>query len=59
MKHASNRDRIIGDGGRTTVYQRPDGSWYALDRYGRRCELPNRTRIIGPAKFDSRRRSGW
>lgn len=41
-----------------TVYQRPDGSTYALDRYGRQGELqgPGRgpgygTRILGPAKF--------
>ncbi len=51
----SNHDRIIGDGGRVTVYQRPNGPWYALDRRARKCELPQRTRIIGPAKFDARR----
>ena len=38
----SNHDRIIGDGGRVTVYQRPNGPWYALDRRARKCELPQR-----------------
>lgn len=37
----SNHDRIIGDGGRVTVYQRPNGPWYALDRRARKCELPS------------------
>lgn len=54
MKYAMSSDRIVGDGGSCTVYERPDGSWYALDRYGRGGELPQRTRILGPAKFDTR-----
>jgi hypothetical protein len=28
----SRHDRIVGDGGNVTVYQRPDGSYYSLDR---------------------------
>ena len=28
-------DRLVGDGGGVTIYQRPDGSRYALDRDGR------------------------
>lgn len=47
-------DRVLGDGGNTTVYGRPDGTQYALDRSGRGAELPRGTRILGPAKFDSR-----
>ena len=54
MKFPMSRDRIVGDAGNTTAYERPDGSWYALDRYGRGCELPQGTRVSGPAKFDSR-----
>ena len=56
-------DQIVGEGGNCTVYRRPDGSQYALDRSGRGGELRG-TRILGPAKFDSRavaiqRRSTW
>lgn len=54
MKYPISRDRIVGDGGNCTVYERPDGSWYVLDRAGRGGEAPQRTRITGPAKFDSR-----
>jgi hypothetical protein len=32
-------DRIVGDGGGVTIYMRPDGSRYALDRGGRGHEL--------------------
>jgi hypothetical protein len=56
-KFAMSGDRILGDGGNCTVYERPDGSWYALDRAGRGTELPQRTRIIGAAKFDARTQS--
>ena len=45
-------DRIVGDGGNCTVYQRTDGRYYVLDRYGRKAE--GKTRVHGPAKFDSR-----
>ena len=53
-KYPMSGDRIIGDDGNCTVYECPDGSWYALDRSGRGGELPQRTRITGPAKFDPR-----
>jgi hypothetical protein len=64
MAYPMSGDRILGDGGNCTVYQRPDGSRYALDRSGRGGELPGGTRILGPAKFDPRpdairRRSSW
>ena len=52
-------DRIVGDGGNVTVYERPDGSWYCLDRDGRGAELPNGTAILGPAEFDSRDRASY
>jgi hypothetical protein len=52
MRPPSANDIIVGDGGNTTVYRRPDGSEYALDREGRGGE--GRTRVYGPAEFDSR-----
>lgn len=57
IKHSMSLDKIIGDGGNTTVYERPDGSWYALDSGGRGCELQFGTSIHGPAKFDSRHKA--
>ena len=64
MASLMSQDRILGDGGNCTVYQRPDGSQYALDRSGRGGELPHGTRILGRPQFDSRgaaiqRRSSW
>lgn len=47
-------DLICGDGGGVTVYQRPDGSRYALDRLGRGYELPFGEGVCGPARFDAR-----
>lgn len=52
MRSPSPNDIIVGDGGNTTVYRRPDGSEYALDREGRGGE--GNTRVYGPAEFDSR-----
>ena len=52
MRSPSPNDIILGDGGNTAVYRRPDGSEYALDREGRGGE--GSTRIYGPAEFDSR-----
>lgn len=49
-----NEDVLVGDGGGVAVHQRPDGSRYALDRYGRGDELCWGERAIGPARFDSR-----
>jgi len=64
MRYPMSRDQVLGDGGNCTVYKRPDGSVYVLDRYGRGGEARGGTRIHGPAKFDSRpeairRRSQW
>lgn len=47
-------DRLIGDGGGVAVYERPDGSRYALDRRGRGHELCWGEGVLGPARFDSR-----
>jgi hypothetical protein len=47
-------DRIVGDGGGVTIYQRPDGSRYALDARGRGHELCFGEGAIGPARFDAR-----
>ena len=50
-------DTVVGDGGSSTIYRRPDGSIYLLDREGRGGEAPHGTRVLGPAKFDSRNRA--
>lgn len=47
-------DRIVGDGGGVTIYMRPDGSRYALDRGGRGHELCFGEGAWGPPRFDSR-----
>ena len=47
-------DRIVGDGGGVTIYERPDRSRYALDRRGRGHELCFGEGAIGPARFDAR-----
>jgi hypothetical protein len=47
-------DEIIGDGGNVTVYMRPDGSRYALDKSGRGTEWSADAAIFGRARFDSR-----
>jgi hypothetical protein len=47
-------DRIVGDGGGVTIYQRPDGSRYALDPRGRGHELCFGEGAMGPARFDAR-----
>ena len=49
-----NGDTIIGDGGNVTVYERPDGSQYALDRRGVGCEWDPTAMIFGRARFDAR-----
>jgi hypothetical protein len=49
-----NEDLLIGDGGDLAVYQRPDGSRYALDQEGRGHELCWGEGALGPARFDSR-----
>jgi len=52
-----DRDRLVGDGGGVTIYQRPDGSRYALDHDGRGFELCFGEGAIGPARFDPRDRA--
>ena len=52
--YAMEADRIVGDGGGVTVYMRPDGSRYALDRLGRGHELCFGEGAWGPPRFDSR-----
>ena len=47
-------DEILGDGGGVTVYRRPDGSLYALDRDGRGYEACFGECVWAPAQFDSR-----
>jgi hypothetical protein len=47
-------DQVVGDGGEITVYARPDGSRYALDRLGRGYEVCFGEGVCGPALFDSR-----
>jgi hypothetical protein len=47
-------DRVLGDGGNLTIYQRPDGSRYALDKRGRGEERAKDDPIFGRARFDSR-----
>ena len=46
--YAMDDDRIVGDGGGVTLYERPDGSRYALDARGRGYELCFGEGAIGP-----------
>jgi hypothetical protein len=52
--HSMDDDRIVGDGGGVAVYQRPDGSRYALAVRGRGYEICFGEGANGPARFDSR-----
>ena len=47
-------DRVIGDGGNVTVYERPDRSRYALDKKGNGSERTLEAPIFGLARFDAR-----
>ena len=47
-------DAVLGDGGNLTIYERPDGSRYALDKRGHGQEWPADEPIFGRARFDSR-----
>jgi len=47
-------DRIVGDGGNLTVYERPDKSRYTLDAKGRGAECDEDLPTFGRARFDSR-----
>lgn len=53
-KTAMCDDTIIGDGGNVTVYERPDGSRYSLDKRGVGTEWPADGQVFGHARFDSR-----
>lgn len=46
-------DLVLGDGGNLTVYERPDGSRYALDKKGHGQEWEDGL-IFGRARFDAR-----
>ncbi len=48
-------DRVIGDGGNVTVYERPDSSRYALDKKGHGQECEADMPIFGRARFDARK----
>ena len=47
-------DAVIGDGGNLTIYERPDGSRYALDKRGCGQEWSADEPVFGRARFDSR-----
>jgi hypothetical protein len=53
-EYPMHEDLLVGDGGDLAVYERPDGSRYALDREGRGHELCWGEGVLGPARFDSR-----
>jgi hypothetical protein len=52
--HPMHGDTVAGDGGGVTHYVRPDGSRYALDRFGGGYELCWDEGVMGPARFDAR-----
>ena len=47
-------DRMVGDGGNLTIYERPDSSRYALDKRGKGQEYEADAPIFGRARFDAR-----
>lgn len=47
-------DRVIGDGGNVTVYERPDRSRYALDKRALGREWAADAPVFGRARFDPR-----
>ncbi|MDQ3572356.1 MAG: hypothetical protein M3383_05785 [Actinomycetota bacterium] len=53
-KFPMKADRMIGDAGNLTVYERPDQSRYALDKKGHGQECDPETPIFGRARFDAR-----
>lgn len=53
-KFAMEDDKVVGDGGNVTVYERPDGSLYSLDRKGAGSEWDADSMIFGRARFDAR-----
>jgi hypothetical protein len=50
-------DRVLGDGGNLTIYERPDKSRYALDKRGRGQEYELDSPVFGRARFDARPQS--
>jgi hypothetical protein len=56
-KFPMEQDRVLGDGGNLTIYERPDSSRYALDKRGRGHEYEQDAPVFGRARFDSRRQS--
>lgn len=50
-------DRVVGDGGNLTIYERPDRSRYALDKRGCGHECEPDVLIFGRARFDAREQS--
>jgi hypothetical protein len=53
-KYPMQNDRVLGDGGNLTVYERPDSSRYALDKRGGGQEYDASEPIFGRARFDAR-----
>ena len=53
-KYPMQNDRVLGDGGNLTVYERPDSSRYALDKRGGGQEYDAGEPIFGRARFDAR-----
>ena len=53
-KFPMHGDRVIGDGGNLTIYERPDQSRYALDKRGNGHEYEAGAPIFGRARFDAR-----
>ena len=53
-RHLMTGDTMVGDGGNLTIYERPDGSRYALDKRGKGREWPSDGALFGRARFDSR-----
>ena len=53
-KYPMADDRVIGDGGNLTIYERPDSSRYALDKRGNGHEYEDGAPIFGRARFDAR-----
>jgi hypothetical protein len=56
-RYPINADRIVGDGGNLTVYERPDKSRYALDKRGNGREYDPAAPTFGRERFDSRKLS--
>ncbi len=56
-KYPMQDDRVLGDGGNLTVYERPDSSRYALDKRGGGQEYDTDQPIFGRARFDARDRA--